>query len=156
MKKNTLFKETKLIWLLIIPFAIILTTLLLFMIIAIGNDKNHLIIFFIVNILVFSTILALFYRFKIELFENKIILSFGIGIISKKINIKQIDKSSINQKKIPWYYGIGWRYDFKGNILFSANFGTAVTFKLMDVNKKIMIVMDKRKEFENELIKIIN
>lgn len=155
MKKDILFKEVRLVWSLIIPFILIIFTLLLFMIIAIENEKHSLIYFFIFNSLLFATILLLFFKFKIELYKDILKLSFGIGIVSKKININAVDKNSISEKKIPWYYGIGWRYDLKGNILFNANFGKAVIFSLKDNNKNIMIVMKNRDDFKNQLKRII-
>jgi hypothetical protein len=126
------------------------------MIIAIGNDKTSLIAFFVFHLLLFSSILLLFYKLKIELYKDVLKLSFGIGVISKKYDIKNIDRHNIKEKKIPWYYGIGWRYDFKGNILFSAHFGTAVIFKLKDSNTKIMIVLKEREAFKTKLAEIVD
>lgn len=151
--KKSLFTEKNNIYLLSIPFTIILFVLVLSTIILILT-RNDSAVFFVLFVLLFLAGLLNFYQFKIEVTTVQIIFSFGIGLIKKKYDLKDIDLNSFSTKKIPWFYGAGWRYDLKGNTLFNAKPGTALTFKFeKDSNKRLMVVTKNIENLKNAIIK---
>lgn len=60
-----------------------------------------------INVL-FVIILLLFYGMKTEIMSTNITISFGIGLIRKKIKLSDI--RSVEAVTTPWYYGWGIRF----------------------------------------------
>jgi len=71
-----------------------------------------------------------FYKFSIIVTHESLRLSFGCGWIYKVIAKEEIDPKSFQTDHIPWYFGMGWKYDFSGNQFFNAHSGQALKFKL--------------------------
>lgn len=55
---------------------------------------------------------VLFYRLKTEISEDSIVISFGIGLIKKRIALNSI--SSVKVVRNHWIYGWGIRFIWKG------------------------------------------
>lgn len=64
--------------------------------------------------------LVLFYKLNVVVDRGVIVVSFGQGMISKNIRVRDI--SSCRVVKVPWYFGFGirftpsgWLYNFSGS-----------------------------------------
>ncbi len=82
-------------------------------------------IFLIVSIILIVAILF-FYKLTIQIDQEKITAIFGIGILKKSFDLKDIE--TIEKYKIPWYAGIGIRLTPKG-WLWNVSYGDAVLIK---------------------------
>ncbi|HLV45586.1 MAG TPA: hypothetical protein VKY32_00965 [Flavobacterium sp.] len=152
MKEKTLFTEQKFLSILVIPFIIsIVSTFPILLVALVANNPQVALIMLLVAFTLFASLL-LFYKLHIKVDEQVLEISFGIGLIKKKFLLSDIDTSTFYDKKIPWYYGVGWRYDFKGNVLFSADLGTALTFRLKNSENQIMIVTKNREALKDAII----
>jgi len=78
--------------------------------------------------LILILLLLLFYKLTITVKDGKITAKLGIGLIKKKVKLADIDRSTIQEVTVPWYYGIGIRLTPKG-ILYNVKFGNAIYFK---------------------------
>lgn len=85
-------------------------------------------LFTLILVGVFVFILLLFYKLTITIDAEKIVATFGIGLIKKEVLLKDIDINSIEKIKMPWYYGIGVRLTPKG-WLYNIKVGEAIYFK---------------------------
>jgi len=82
----------------------------------------------IIILLIFGVAILLFYRLRVLVLEDKIFLSFGIGLIWKFIDLKTIEKIDIVD--IPFFYGRGIRITPKGTIYnLSSSRGLELHFK---------------------------
>ena len=152
MKENILFTEQKFLSILVIPFIIsIVSTFPVLFVALVKNNPQVALLMLLVAFFLFA-LLLLFYKLHIKVDEQELEISFGIGVVKKKFLLSDIDTSTFYDKKIPWYYGVGWRYDFKGNVLFSAGSGTALTFRLKNSENKIMIVTKNREALKNAIL----
>lgn len=94
------------------------------------------------------------YQLKIQISENELKLSLGIGAFKKSYSLSEIDLDSFQIEKVPFYLsGTGWKNDFKGNVVFSAGFGKALSFRLKNNSQKILIVTEKREDLKKSLLK---
>jgi len=107
-------------------------------------------ILIIVSIIIIS-ITLLFYKLTIIICNEKFTISFGIGLIKKSIALINIDYQSIEEIKIPWYYGIGLRITPYG-ILFNTKFGKALKLKSKDQKKSILVGTDNFEEIKKVLL----
>jgi hypothetical protein len=121
------YKELQFGWLIfafMIPAIVIITYLFM-------NDTGSKplgTVEYLVVCLVILIMYALFYRLTTTISEEWIIVSFGIGIISKRIKISRIKKVSV--VKNPWYYGWGIRFIPNGMLYnMSGSDGVELTFK---------------------------
>ena len=83
-----------------------------------GNRPMPLEIFLILTGL-FVLIYLTFYGMTTSINSEKIIISFGIGLFRKRINLSRIAK--VDTSRSPWYYGYGirlipngWMYNVSG------------------------------------------
>ena len=83
-----------------------------------GNRPMSLEIFLILTGL-FVLIYLTFYGMTTSINSEKIIISFGIGLFRKRINLSRIAK--VDTSRSPWYYGYGirlipngWMYNVSG------------------------------------------
>lgn len=148
--RNILFEERNYIYIIIIPIGISFLALFISGTILLLNKNNDFIYFLLFTIL-FLLILLNFYQLKISVYPHKVSVAFGIGWFKKEILIRDININRLSIKKIPWYYGIGWRYDYKGNILISGQFGKGVVLKRVS-KKDIIIVTKSINIFKNAII----
>lgn len=70
--------------------------------------------FLIIIGLVLIATMLLFYKLTISINRDRIILTYGIGIIRIQLNIRQLE--SVEITRTPWYYGLGIRLSPKGLI----------------------------------------
>jgi hypothetical protein len=107
------------------------------------------------NLTLMIILFLLLHNFKIKLSTEVLEIKCGIGILKKSFKISEIDRESIRSVKPYKCHGIGWRYNFKGDMIFNAKYGTAVCFKLKENNKKYYIVANDQIRLKNELEKLI-
>ena len=148
MKKS--YKEIqnfKVINLIFISLMLIITVLFVFEMGSTGKtlDLNAYVFFELICL----AVLLLFYKMVIRIKRKTIIISFGVGLIKKKILIQEIKKETIIKKRISGFNGLGIRNTPDG-LLFNTSSGEAIVFSTK-FNQKIAIVS---KHIE-ELIKII-
>jgi len=82
----------------------------------------------VIVLFIFVLSILLFYKLTILIDTEKITATFGIGFIKKSVLIKDIDISSIEKVKMPWYLGIGIRLTAKG-WLWNVKVGDSIYFK---------------------------
>lgn len=118
----------------------------------------HLILIFKVYSLSLSLSLVLLslYQLNISVFKKQLEIKFGQAYLKKKIAIKDIDIESFTEVRLPWYYGLGWKYDLKGHEFFSAKPGLALSFKLVDSPKQYRLVAKDNQALKEAIIKAIN
>lgn len=77
---------------------------------------------------IFIITLLLFYKLTITITKEKIEAKFGIGLIKRSLNIKDINYDTIEKIKTPSYYGIGIRITPHG-MLYNVKIGNAIKMK---------------------------
>ncbi len=143
--KNKLYIENQYIFIIIIPFILLSLLIIIFKYFKIGSKPIELNLLILIQVL-FTIILLNFYKMKIIINSTYIIVSFGIGLIYKKILLSNID--TLKKIKIPWYSGIGIRI-FPNGILYCANFGSGIQ---LNTKQKRIIIGTKN---PNELLKLL-
>lgn len=76
--------------------------------------------------------LVFFATLTVEIRKNVLGISFGIGLIRKKFNLREVESCKI--VKNPWYYGWGMRYTPHG-WLFNVSGDKAVQLKMIGGKK---------------------
>lgn len=69
---------------------------------------------FLVLVLVMSLITLLFYKLTVQINNDGILLTYGIGIIRIHIHILHLDSTVVTRTR--WYYGLGIRFSPQGMI----------------------------------------
>lgn len=94
----------------------------------------------------------LFFKMKTILSDEHIHISYGIGLISKKISMNQLKAVRIVRNK--WYYGLGIRILMNG-IMYNIHGLNAVELELKKQTKTIRIGTRDPQKLKFELAKII-
>jgi hypothetical protein len=132
------FKEFQVGWLILIVMISVQATNSYFYFTNIGGQSlstNGFIAASILSILM----LSLFYGLSTKVTSESITLSFGIGVIKKKIVIHRIE--SVEKIKSPWYYGHGIRFIPNGRLYnISGREGIELKFK---GNKRVIRIGSK-------------
>jgi len=99
-----IYKSFQIMWILVIIFIPIMILLLYLHVMKIGNNPAPTIMVIIIEgILMFC--LLLFIRLKTAITDHEIKLSFGIGLINKRIKLADVESTRVVRNK--WYYGLG-------------------------------------------------
>ena len=85
---------------------------------------------------VFVLIYLLFYGMTIIVSDEKIVISFGVGIIKRSIALNRI--SSVATVKSPWYYGWGIRFIPNG-MLYNVGGSAGVELKMKSTERVVRI-----------------
>jgi hypothetical protein len=101
------YKEFQVGWLLFVVVVPIHILIIYLYVNSLGDKPITNIGFVIINS-VFLVTYLLFYGMKTTVNSECIIISFGVGLINKKIQIEKIE--SVKAVKNPWYYGLGIRF----------------------------------------------
>jgi hypothetical protein len=130
MKKNRkiIYSENQTFYLILIPFLIIILLLVILSYFDLGNKPIPIEITF-TSVTFFIIIILLFYKMSVKINKKQINISFGIGIIKKKILISDINFDNIEKLKINWYYGIGIRM-IKNGWLYNTKIGEAIKLEV--------------------------
>ncbi|WP_290697973.1 hypothetical protein [Lacinutrix sp.] len=122
-----LYKNTQYGKLLIIILSICgLIPIVLFFIKIDDKPMQHWLILVVTSIFIIT--LLLFYKLTITISKEKIEAEFGIGLIKRTLNIKDINYDTIEEIKTPSYYGIGIRITPNG-LLYNVKTGNAIKIK---------------------------
>ncbi|MDA3815408.1 MAG: hypothetical protein PF549_03500 [Patescibacteria group bacterium] len=105
----------------------------------------------ILTSLLFVIILLLFFKLTITIDESRITASFGIGLIKKSIELKNINIQSTEKINTPWYFGIGIRVTRYG-ILYNTKPGTAIKINYKNSEKAFLIGTDNFEQIKRVLL----
>jgi len=108
---------------------------------------------YLVITLTFIFICSLFYGLTTKITSDAITVSFGIGIIRKRIPLKRV--KSVDAIKSPWYYGWGIRIVPNG-ALYNMSGNDGVELKFNDTDRIVRIgtrdSLTLKKEIEKRLV----
>ena len=85
---------------------------------------------------IFLLVYLLFYGMKTRVNDNRILVSFGMGLIRRTIVFKSID--SVKTVKNPWYYGWGIRFISNG-ILYNVGGSAGIELVLKESGRVVRI-----------------
>ena len=132
MKEYIEFTFGWLIFVFVIPIYLLLTYLYLNEVGDRPMDTNS----YLAITLMFVVICSLFYGLTTKVTSDEITVSFGIGIIRKRIQLKRI--KSVDTVTSPWYYGWGIRIIPRGT-LYNISGTDGVELKFKDTSRIIRI-----------------
>jgi hypothetical protein len=95
-------------WILVLLIAALIPILVIYT----GSSDEEWTIGTSIFILFMIAVAWLFFRLKTEIYSDHIRLSFGIGVISKNIELNRV--KSVERVRNKWYYGWGIRFIGKG------------------------------------------
>ena len=108
---------------------------------------------YIIVTVTFVLIYLLFYGLTTKITSDTITVSFGVGIIKKRVQLKRV--KTVDTIKSPWYYGWGIRIIPNGT-LYNISGTDGVELKFNDTNRIIRIgTRDSsalKKEIEKRLV----
>ena len=141
------YTERQIGWTVIVPVLGILVLLLIFYINQWGNNPISY-----SGLLIMSTIfiisLLLFFQMRTSVDNEKIRISYGIGLIKKTIDIHNIERIEIVRNK--WYYGLGIRI-IKNGWLYNIHGLNAIELKLKNSKSIIRIGTVDNKKLKKEI-----
>lgn len=143
------YKEFEFGWLIfvfVLPIQIIVTW---FYIYNLGDSPQGAFGILFISLIFILTCL-LFYGMTTRITRDKIIISFGIGLISKKILLNRIH--SVHAITNPWYYGWGIRFIPNG-MLYNINGKDGVELKFKDSERIIRIGTKDPAKLQSEITK---
>lgn len=125
-------------WIIIIVFVMVIVWMAFAYRYQWGNNPVDIygFVFFLV---LFGGILLNFYGLTVIVSDSHIIIRFGIGIFSKKINLSNV--RSVRLQKYPVYYGYGIRI-IPGGILYNVNGSYAVEVRFKNKSSVVQIGTD--------------
>jgi hypothetical protein len=141
------YKEITYGWvilLFILPGVVLLTFLFAFQ----AGAKPLTFIPFLIIISLFSIVILLFYRMRVIVWNNKILLSFGVGLIWKAIEIANVE--SIEVVKNPFYFGWGIRMIPKGT-MYNISGTRAIELHFKDTNRIVRIGSKNPEQLKREI-----
>lgn len=131
------YKQSQFGWVVIILFTLLVAFLCLAYAFQWGNNPLSFIPFLTLSSI--PVILGLMlYKLTVEVKGTTLRLSYGIGLISLKFEIDELEETEII--RVPWYYGIGIRITPKG-MLYSIHGWKAlrINFKSKGKSKRVMV-----------------
>lgn len=146
------YKEFQFGWIIfvfIVPVQVLITY---FYLNGIGDRPLETTGFLIINLIVILTYL-LFYGMTTSVTSESIKVSFGIGIISKRIQLTRI--MNITNVKNPWYYGWGIRF-IPGGMLYNISGSDGVELKFTDTSRVLRIGSKDWRRLKLEIEKRLN
>jgi hypothetical protein len=105
---------------------------------------------FVIFIVIFFVIYPLSYGLTTTVDQKKIQLTFGIGLIRKRIEIKSIEAVKI--VKSPWYFGWGIRF-FPGGVLYNVGGLVGVELTLKGTERVVRIGSRNQVRLRDEILK---
>mgnify|MGYP003576996865 CR=1 FL=1 len=149
MKQYKEFTFGWLIFAFVIPIHLLLTYLYVD---NIGGRPNGTDDYALITIILI-VVSILFYGLTTKITSDTITISFGIGLIRKRIKVKRV--KSVDTVKSPWYYGWGIRIIPNGT-LYNISGYDGVELKFKDTNRIVRIgtkdPLTLKKEIEKRLV----
>jgi hypothetical protein len=130
-----IYRKFQFSWVIAVTFITVLVLLTLSFLYEWGTnpiDKGG----YIFMMLLFGSVLLMFYGMTVIITDNEIMIRFGIGLITKKIKLSEIQ--SVATMKYPVYFGYGVRIT-PGGVLFNVNGRHAVEIILKNKKKTVQI-----------------
>jgi hypothetical protein len=146
MKKYKEFAFGWLIMAIIVPLHLLIIFLYAFQI----GDRPLPTDVFIAVLALLLLVLFLFYGLTTEVTNDYVLVSFGAGLIRKKINVKRIVKVIIVTN--PWYYGWGIRYIPNG-MLYNISGTDGIELRFNDSDRIVRIGSPNPVELKREIEK---
>lgn len=100
------YREFQTGWFVIIPSMTVLIVLIIVKFVDFGFFAMGSISFGVTTGLI-ALIILLFYGMRTTISQSEIVVQFGIGLISRRVNVREIKSVEVVQNK--WYYGLGLR-----------------------------------------------
>ncbi len=141
------YTERQIGWTLIVSVLGILVLLLIFYINQWGNNPISYSGILIISLL-FIICLLLFFQMRTSVDNEKIRISYGIGLIKKTIDIHNIERVEIVRNK--WYYGLGIRI-IKNGWLYNIHGLNAIELKMKNSKSIIRIGTVDNKKLKKEI-----
>lgn len=141
------YTERQIGWTVIVPVPGILVLLLIFYINQWGSNPISYSGLLIMS-LIFIICLLLFFQMRTSVDNEKIRISYGIGLIKKTIDIHNIERIEIVRNK--WYYGLGIRI-IKNGWLYNIQGLNAIELKLKNSKSIIRIGTADKKKLKKEI-----
>ena len=138
--KNILYKETQYFRSLIV-IMIIITTLLVGVSAFFSTEASSGSSVYIATSLLFIVIIILFYKLDIIITERNAILSFGVGLVKRKLPVNQLNLETAQIVNTTLLWGIGYRFTPHGT-LFNTRLGKAIHIKTKNKNSEFFVVTD--------------
>ncbi len=135
---HILYKETQYFYSLIVIMIIVIILLLSAAAFFTPQDASGNIIYIMLSIL-FIAIMFLFYKLEIIITNREAILRFGIGLVNRKIAVRQLHLESTQLIKTTLLWGIGYRFTPHGT-LFNTRVGTAIHIKTKNNDSEFFVV----------------
>ena len=129
------YKKFQFGWVIVITFIIVLVLMTLSYLKQWGSnhlDKGG----YIFLMLLFGSILLMFYGMTVIVTDSNILIRLGIGLITKKIDLSEI--ISVDTKKYPFYCGYGIRIT-PGGILYNVSGSHVVEIRLKNKKNSVQI-----------------
>jgi hypothetical protein len=130
------------VWILILPFLI-----LLFYLLEIG-DKPMPLFVLIVSVVFFLIIFLLFFKLTIAVNDSNIVISFGVGIIRKKVSLGDIKE--VKRVKTNWYNGWGIR-KIKNGMLYNIQGFNAIELSFKNKKSILRIGISSSSDLDKEI-----
>jgi hypothetical protein len=155
MKNKVLFNDRQIFYFSIIPALLCFVMLTVFYVLEIGEGaKKVTLVPYLFGISVFLFVVLISYSLNIKIDNQFLYITFGLGLIHKKIAIESIEvqKEFVN---VRWYYGVGLRFSNFGTI-YNVKTGEGIRLKLKNKKKFYIIVSDRNIEIKETLLCIQN
>lgn len=130
------------VWILILPFL-----MLLFYLLEIG-DKPMPLFVLIVSVVFFLIIFLLFFKLTIAVNDSNIVISFGVGIIRKKVSLGDIKE--VKRVKTNWYNGWGIR-KIKNGMLYNIQGFNAIELSFKNKKSILRIGISSSSDLDKEI-----
>jgi len=129
------YKEEQIGWIINSSLLFVIFFMLTLYLLEIGKQPMPLFIL-LIFILLFFIILLLFYKLSVTVNKQEIVVSFGIGLIRKKVKLENI--KSVKKVKNKWYNGYGIRY-IRNGWLYNIQGFSAIELSFKDRNSVFRI-----------------
>ncbi len=130
------------VWILILPFL-----MLLFYLLEIG-DKPMPLFVLIVSVVFFLIIFLLFFKLTVAVNDSNIVISFGVGIIRKKVSLGDIKE--VKRVKTNWYNGWGIR-KIKNGMLYNIQGFNAIELSFKNKKSILRIGISSSSDLDKEI-----
>jgi hypothetical protein len=130
------------VWILILPFL-----MLLFYLLEIG-DKPMPLFVLIVSVVLFLIIFLLFFKLTVAVNDSNIVISFGVGIIRKKVSLGDINE--VKRVKTNWYNGWGIR-KIKNGMLYNIQGFNAIELSFKNKKSILRIGISSSSDLDKEI-----
>ena len=141
------YKEITFGWIILIfilPGTVLLTYLYIFQV---GDRPLTTTPFLLISSL-FVVVALLFYRMRVIVWSDKILISFGVGLIWKAIEIAKV--ANIEVVKNPFYFGWGIRMIPKGT-MYNISGTRAIELHFKDTNRIVRIGSKNPEQLKREI-----